>query len=690
MRFAIDTGGTFTDLLVEDDDGRLQMFKASTTPSDPIKGVLDALTLAAETRSVSLREMLSRGTALVYGTTHPINAIITGKAARTAFLTTAGHPDILRLREGGRTEPFNFTVEFPTPLVPRSLTWEVPGRIMADGRELEPLDEDRIVTIAGEMRNAGVQAVAVCLLWSVINPDHEQRIGQLLAKHLPGIDVTLSHELNPTLREYRRASSACIDASLKPMMSAYMDGLARRLTEAGFGGRVLVVTSQGGVVDASNAAKTPIHLINSGPSMAPVSGGFYAELDEGSETVIVADTGGTTYDVSLVRNGRLPMTRESWIGLPYRGHMTGFPTVDVKSVGAGGGSIAWIDDGGMLHVGPQSASSVPGPVCYGRGGTRPTLTDAAVVLGYVDPDFFLGGAMRLDAGAARRAIEMEIARPLGKSVEEAAVATVLLATENMVQAIFDITVNQGIDPRKAVLVGGGGAAGLNSVLIARRLEARRLLIPEVGAALSAAGAIMSDLKAQIHALNFTRTDRFDRDSVNETLDELERKARTFLDGPGKGALGGSLTFMAEARYPDQVWEIEVPGPASRFLTDRDVATFAEGFHRTHDEIFAVHDTGAAVEVLGWSVLVSAQLRQRDVPTILPPETAAAATGSRLAYFPDAGRVETRLRRFDAIATGEDVEGPAIIESSFTTVVVNPGAVATKRPSGSLSIDPGKA
>ncbi|MGO4831501.1 hydantoinase/oxoprolinase family protein, partial [Rhizobiaceae sp. 2RAB30] len=445
MRFAIDTGGTFTDLLVEDDEGRLQMFKAPTTPSDPIRGVLDALGLAAGSRGMELRELLSRGTALVYGTTHPINAIITGKAARTAFLTTAGHPDILRLREGGRTEPFNFSVEFPTPLVPRNLTWEVPGRILADGREHEPLDEARIVEIAGAMRDAGVEAVAVCLLWSVVNPDHERRVGRLLAEHLPDAAVTLSHELNPTLREYRRASSACIDASLKPMMSAYMDGLARRLEAAGFAGRVLVVTSQGGVVDASDAAKTPIHLINSGPSMAPVSGGFYAELDERCDTAIVADTGGTTYDVSLVRNGRLPMTRESWIGQPYRGHMTGFPTVDVKSVGAGGGSIAWIDDGGMLHVGPQSASSVPGPVCYGRGGTKPTLTDAAVALGYVDPDFFLGGAMRLDGAAARRAIATEIAEPLGMSVEEAAVAIMLLATENMVQAIFDITVNQGID-----------------------------------------------------------------------------------------------------------------------------------------------------------------------------------------------------------------------------------------------------
>jgi N-methylhydantoinase A len=689
MRFAIDTGGTFTDLLVEDDAGRISMFKASTTPADPIEGVLAALAKAAVGQGVELRRLLERGATMIYGTTHAINAIITGNTARTAFLTTRGHPDILVLREGGRSEPFNFTVPFPQPLVPRALTWEIGGRMLADGSEHEPLDEAGILATIAEMKAAGIEAVGICLLWSVVNPAHETRLAALLDEHMPGVAVTLSHDINPTLREYRRASSACINASLKPMMNVYFASLEERLRAAGFAGRLLVVTSQGGVMDAAEVAKAPIHLINSGPSMAPVSGGYFARLDEAADSAIIADTGGTTYDVSLIRRGEVPSTRETWIGQPFRGHMTGYPSVDVKSVGAGGGSIAWIDDGGMLHVGPQSAGSVPGPVCYGRGGEKPTVTDASVVLGYVDPDFFLGGSMPLDAAGARAAVESQVAGPLGVSVEEAALAILLVATENMVQAIVDITVNQGIDPRRAVLVGGGGAAGLNSVLIARRLESPRLLIPEAGAALSAAGAMMSDLTAQYHAHCFTTSAAFDFAAVNAVLEALEARAEAFLAGSRETVLSRALVFKAEARYPEQVWEIEVSVPVRRFQSQADVEALVQAFHKAHEEIFAVADREAGIEIVNWAIAVSARIRDDEVPR-LSASPAARGDGMRLAYFAGQGALPTKVRRFEAMMVGEIVEGPAIVESSFTTIVVNPGATAVRRDSGSLSIDPGRS
>jgi N-methylhydantoinase A len=689
MRFAVDTGGTFTDLLVEDDDGALHMFKAPTTPADPIRGVTDALGLAACNMDRPLADLLAASDTFIYGTTHAINAIITGNTARTAFLTTEGHPDVLVLREGGRAEPFNYTVPFPDPYIPRSLTWEVSGRMRPDGSELVPFDEAACRRVIVALRTAEVKAVAVCLLWSIVNPTHELRVAELLEAELPGVPYTLSHQINPTLREYRRASSACIDASLKPMMAAYMAVLEQRLRAAGFMGRVLVVTSQGGVMDAADVARAPIHLVNSGPSMAPVSGRHYAILDEGNDTAVVADTGGTTYDVSLVRRGRIPSTRETWIGQPFRGHMTGFPSVDVRSIGAGGGSIAWIDDGGMLHVGPSSAGAVPGPVCYGQGGTRPTVTDASLVLGYVDPDFFLGGAMKLDKQAAEAAIAHDVAQPLGLSLDEAAAAIVAIATENMVQAILDITVNQGIDPREAVLVGGGGAAGLNSVLIARRLETSRLLIPEVGAALSAAGALMSDLTAQFHATLFTRSAGFDHVRVNAVLDALERQARAFISGPGQGSREQTIRFWAEARYPEQVWELEVPLPSPRFAGPADVAALVEAFHRAHEDVFAIHDSGSGIEIVGWSVSVACRIRADEGGIMAATAANHMGDGTRMAYFPGHGRVPTQVRRFEALATGERIAGPAIIESSFTTVVVNPGAVAERRPSGSLSLDPGR-
>jgi N-methylhydantoinase A len=689
MRFAVDTGGTFTDLLVEDAAGTLRMFKAPTTPADPIRGVIDALQVAASELGRSLQSLLADGETFIYGTTHAINAIITGNTARTAFLTTEGHPDVLVLREGGRAEPFNYTVPYPEPYIPRSLTWEMPGRLRPDGSEFALFDDAACRRVIGEMKARDVQAVAVCLLWSIVNPAHELRVASLLEEALPGVPYTLSHQLNPTLREYRRASSACIDASLKPMMGAYMAGLTERLRGAGFAGRVLVVTSQGGVMDASDVAQAPIHLINSGPSMAPVSGRRFAALDEGSDTAVIADTGGTTYDVSLVRRGRIPWSRETWIGQPFRGHMTGFPSVDVRSIGAGGGSIAWIDDGGMLHVGPKSAGAVPGPVCYGQGGARPTVTDAALVLGYVDPAFFLGGSMQLDTAAAEEAITRDVAGPLGVTLDEAAAAIITVATENMVQAILDITVNQGIDPRDAVLVGGGGAAGLNSVQIARRLETPRLVIPEVGAALSAAGALMSDLTAQFHATVFTRSADFDYARVNAVLDALERKARSFIAGPGRGSLEQTVTFWAEARYPEQVWELEVKLPSARFAGPGDVAALTDAFHATHEDVFAIRDANSGIEIVGWSVSVACRIRDEAGGTLAASAAAGAGEGARAAYFPGHGRVPATLRRFETIAVGEKVAGPAIIESSFTTVVVNPGAVAERRPSGSLSIDPGR-
>ena len=688
MRFAVDTGGTFTDLLVEDAAGALHMFKAPTTPADPIQGVMDALQVAADGLGRTLPDLLGAGESFIYGTTHAINAIITGNTARTAFLTTEGHPDVLVLREGGRMEPFNYTVPYPEPYVPRSLTWEIPGRLRPDGSELAAFDAAASRRVIGELAARDVKAVAVCLLWSIVNPVHELAVAALLDEGLPGVPYTLSHRLNPTLREYRRASSACIDASLKPMMAAYMSGLTERLRGAGFAGRVLVVTSQGGVMDAADVARAPIHLINSGPSMAPVSGRHFSIIDEGNDTAVVADTGGTTYDVSLVRRGRIPWSRETWIGQPFRGHMTGFPSVDVRSIGAGGGSIAWIDEGGMLHVGPNSAGAVPGPVCYGHGGSKPTVTDAALVLGYIDAEFFLGGSMRLDLAGAAAAIEREVAAPLGLSVDEAASAMIAVATENMVQAILDITVNQGIDPREAVLVGGGGAAGLNSVLIARRLETPRLLIPEVGAALSAAGALMSDLTAQYHATLFTRSSAFDFVRVNAVLDTLEREARAFIDGPGHGSLEQTVTFWAEARYPEQVWELEVRLPHPRFRDAADVAALIQAFHATHEEVFAIRDANSGIEIVGWSVSVACRIRGRIGGSLAATALSGTGDGVREAFFPGVGRIPTVVRRFETIGPDEIVAGPAIIESSFTTVVVNPGATAQRRPSGSLSLDPG--
>ncbi|MDX6730938.1 MAG: N-methylhydantoinase, partial [Baekduia sp.] len=513
---------------------------------------------------------------------------------------------------------------------------------------------------------------------------NELRVGELLDQHLPGVPYTLSHRLNPTLREYRRASSCCIDASLKPLMSGYLVSLERRLAAAGFTGRVMMVTSNGGVLDAADVAGAPIHLINSGPAMAPVAGRFYAARAGGHGAAIVADAGGTTFDVTLVRDGRIPRTRETWIGRVHQGHITGFPSVDVTSVGSGGGSIAWVDEGGLLKVGPRSAGAQPGPACYGRGGVEPTLTDACAVLGYLDPERFLGGSMRLDLEAARDAIERGVAEPLGMRADEAAAGILRVTTEDMVHAIEQITVNQGIDPRETVLIGGGGAAGLNLVAIARRLGCAEVLIPETGAALSAAGALISDLSYEQARTYPTSTESFDFAGVGGVLAELTERCEDFATKTAPEA-PRELTYSMEARYPRQNWEIEVAIERS-WAEAGSVEALADAFHKAHEQLFAIAEPGSAIEILTWRVQVRARTRGIATHRVVAQAPLGGPARHRRVYHPDAGWVDSALADFDVLLDEAVLEGPAIIHSSFTTVVLDAGARGRRLADRTLHID----
>ncbi len=685
MRLAADTGGTFTDLVVEDGED-VRLYKASTTPQDPANGILDAIALAATDAGRGLADFLGSVELFIHGTTRAINAILTETTARTALLCTRGHPDMLLLREGGRTEPFNWSYGYPDPYIPRALTYEIAERIGSQGEVVQPLQEAAAIEVLQRIAREEVESVAVCLLWSIANPAHELALGRLLERHLPGVPYTLSHALNPTLREYRRASSTAIDASLKPLMTSYLDSLEERLRRAGFAGRLLMVTSSGGVVDAADMGAAPIHSINSGPAMAPIAGRHYAALDGLSENAVVADTGGTSYDVTLVRRGRIPVTRETWLGLEYEGHITGFPAVDVRSVGAGGGSIAWIDGGGLLHVGPQSAGAEPGPVCYQRGGTQPTVTDACVVLGYIDPDYFLGGEMELDGAGSQRAIAEQIAAPLRLDVNEAAAAIMAVATERMVQAIEEITVNQGVDPRSAVLVGGGGAAGLNAVAIARRLGSRRVVIPQAGAVLSARGALMSDLTSEYAAALFTGSNDFDHAGAQAVLDGLRARCEAFAQRNGAGG-EAEIEFVAEARYRHQVWQLDVRLREGKLDSAEHVGHLIEDFHSIHEEVYAVRDERAEIEVVNLRARVNCPLRGGVDDTVML-EHGHSSSGIRSVYFSGVGAVNAAILRLEAMAPGSQFAGPAIVESSFTTIVLNPGASAERTASGSLAIAPG--
>lgn len=689
MRFATDTGGTFTDLVIER-DGRLHLFKSPTVPSNPVEGVLGAFAVASEAFGMSREELLSQGRQFIHGTTHAINAIVTGRVAKTALLVSEGHPDILLLREGGREKPFDHTVRYQRAFIPRTRTFEVPGRLTAQGSELRPFDEEAVVRIAQQLRDDNVEAVAVSLLWSIIEPGHELKVEEILREHLPDVPVTLSHRLNPSLREYRRTIATAIDASLKPLMDRYIGGLEMAMKDAGFSGQVLVLTSQGTMVDADEIRRAPILALNSGPSMAPIAGHFVSATEATEHDAIVFDTGGTTFDVSLVRGGRVPFTHESWLGRPYQSDLTGFPSVDVKSVGAGGGSIAWVDDGGVLHVGPQSAGSVPGPVCYNAGGTEPTVSDAALVLGYIDPDYFLGGSIRLNMEAASVAISEKVAKPLGLSTEAAALAVLEVWTENMVQAITDITVNQGIDPTTACIIGGGGAAGLNAVRIAARMGCPTLLIPEVGAGLSAAGAVVSDVGRGYRRLFVTNSEEFDADGVRDTLAELKAQAEAFAEKVGASEAAIEIDYFAEARYAHQVWEIDVAISPDDLSKPDATDNLRAAFHDAHERIFAFRDEDSMVEVIAWRAQVRCEVAKTKELRIAGEAGGAGADRSRKAYFANVGLTEVPIHTFEKLMPEVVKTGPAIVESRFTSIVIPPGVTFRRSSSGNLVVEPGAA
>ncbi|MFO1147606.1 MAG: hydantoinase/oxoprolinase family protein [Alsobacter sp.] len=679
IHLACDVGGTFTDLVLQHAGGLL-VSKAPSTPHDPVDGVIAAVSEAARELGSDRKAVLSRAGTFVHATTRAINALLTGRTARTALLVTAGHRDILLLREGGRLNPYDSSVEFPKPYVPRSLTFEIPERIGSDGECVLALDEQAVERVAARLEDERVEAIAVCLLWSTVNPRHEQLIGEILARRLPGVPVTLSHRLNPVAREYRRASSASIDASLKPLLSGYLHDLEVRLRAEGFAGRLLMATSQGGMVEVERAVEAPIHVLMSGPAMAPLAGGRAARDDGAATTAIVTDTGGTSFDVSLVRDGRVPWTSESWIGPRFTGDMTGFPGVDVKSIGAGGGSIAVVDAFGLLRVGPESAGAVPGPVCYARGGTRVTVTDCALVLGILDPVHFLGGRMALDVAAACAAVADQIGGPLGLGVEEAAQAVLDLLTQTMVAAIEEITVVQGIDPARAVLVAGGGAAGFNAVAMARRLGCRMTIIPAPGAALSAVGAVTSDLIHTESRVRYLRTDDPDDALVARTLVELSAAARRFADEiPHEGQ--PHVEFWAEARYPQQTWEIPVAIPSTGFEIEPDVGRLAADFHAAHAALYAVNDPRSPVEVIAWRVRVGLPVRaDTGQPGCLP---VSGAGGYRRMFIAGAGWRDVPVHGFGGIEDDHAIVGPCLLEAPYTTVVVPEGIRGARRPSGSI-------
>jgi N-methylhydantoinase A len=697
FRVACDVGGTFTDVAVLASDGRLAVFKTPTTPDDQgLAGITAGIEMATRELSEPGRPLSAGTSVFVHATTRPLNAILEGQTARTAFLTTRGHRDVLVLREGGRSS-FRHHVAYPQPYVPRALTFEVPERVGPEGQVLLALDEDATRATLRELRDAEVEAIAVCLLWSVVNPAHEQAVGRLIEEELPGVPYSLSHRVNPIIREYRRASATAIDASLKPLISDYLARLEASLRDSGFDAEILCASCTGTMLPLADVAAAPIHAVQSGPALAPlaaikVAAGAAADGSRGaggeSESIVVLDVGGTSSDVTVVDRGELPLTSEFWLGERFSGHLLGLPAVEVKSIGAGGGSIAWLDAGGLLRVGPHSAGATPGPACYGNGGTEPTVTDAALVLGYLNPDYFLGGQIPLAPATATEAVTRAVAEPLGMDAVAAADAIFAVAIQQMTDAIEEITVSRGMDPRDAVIVAGGGAAGFAIDRVARELGVRAALIPRAAPVLAAYGGSVSPLACDFRRTHLTDTTAFDYAGVNALLTELEAEAEAFLADRVHEPGTSELAWYVGARYGHQRWEIEVPLGRSRFSGTDDVAALAERFHALHARLYAVSDDDQYVECVTWRV--RAGHRPEGTASVLRGEETAAPArnGSRAAYFRDHGWLDATVIGGSALTPGTQVRGPALIEEPATTIVIAPGSVLEVGTTGDFRLTPG--
>jgi len=682
FRISVDTGGTFTDVVIADARGIAAIGKALTTPARIFDGMRTAIEVAAQELGLSGKVLLSQSDMLIYGTTRATNAVVTKSTAKTAFLTTRGFRDILVLKEGGKYDPHDYSYDYPPPYIPRRYTFEIDERIDAQGNVVHPLDQNQAREVVCTLAERHFEAVAVCLLWSIANGRHENEIARLIEEELPGVPYTLSHELVPIVREYRRASTTAIDASLKPLMQRHLREMEADLRAAGFAGELLIGTSGGGCQHVTEVAGRPVTMLKSGPAMAPVAGKAYVTIEDLGRDAIVCDTGGTTFDVGLVRDGDLVYTRDSWLGRRWLGHMVAMSSVDVRSIGAGGGSIAWIDAGGLLRVGPQSAGAVPGPACYGAGGDQPTVTDACVVLGWFDPDYFNGGRMKLDAAAAHRVVE-KLANALGRSVPATAFAIITIANELMIKAIHEITVSEGVNPRESVIVAGGGAAGLNILPIARELGCATTILPKTASAMSACGMQYSDIVFEQTRSRVTMSGSFDLDGVNAALAEIDAaldRFRANLHGAERANV--HKEFLVEARYKSQVWELDTPLPVARFRTPKDVAALVEAFHTVHDRVYAVRDEQSEVECVNWRGRIAIRLSKPPKP--LRKRIAARKPkpwARRAAYFGPDDLRKTPVFRGSELLPGAVIAGPAIIEEPTTTIVVYPKMSASVSPSG---------
>jgi N-methylhydantoinase A len=673
-RIGIDVGGTFTDLAAVDEEGRVVIAKCASTPRDPSDGLMEGLGLLAAEVGTDLAGLLASTERIVHGTTVATNALLERKGARVGLLTTEGHRDIIEMREGLKDDRYNLRMPPPVPLVPRALRVGVRERMTAEGVVAIPLGAASLRAGIAALQRAKVDAVAVCYLHAYRNARHEALTGRAVAQRMPEAYVSLSSEVLPQIKEYERIWTTVVNAYVGPALSRYLTSLASRLKAAGYRGDVLIMQSHGGVAPIKESSRLAAGSVLSGPA-GGLAAGRYASKLVGEGNLITFDMGGTSTDIALLQRGEPQLTGEKTVGIAR----VALPSLDIHTLGAGGGSIAWVDPGGILHVGPESAGADPGPACYGKGGMAATVTDANVVLGYLDPANFLGGRIGLDARAAHTAVQ-KVATALKTEALAAAEGISKVVNTNMAEGIKIVSVRRGVDPRRFALVSFGGAAGLHITEVARLLEIRRVIVPSVAAVLSAWGMLATDLRYELVRSHVSEVSRLAPAALRRLFASMEADGRKRL-----GRFDGPVTVRRslDMRYGEQIFEIQVPldgvDVASPKLLDEIVARF----HRRHEELYAYSAQGQEVVVVNARVAVVGELPALSADSGVRQRRAAAAPGRRRVYL--GGWIEVPVHRMDELPAGFETKGPAIFESATTTVLAREGERVTVTPHGWLDL-----
>ena len=662
-RIGVDVGGTFTDMVLRDNAGAVRIFKSPSVPADPSEGVLGVLRLAAQQLDLPLSALLRDCALFVHGSTVATNTILEKKGARVGMLTTEGFRDSLEIRRGIRDNQWDHRAPFPQVLVPRYLRLPVRGRIGADGQELAPLDANDVDTAAKVFAAEGVESVAVCLFNSFLDGTHERGVGAQLAKSWPGKWVSLSSDVMPTMGEYERGSTAVVNAYIAPKVTSYLHALDEQLRQLGLPRSLLLLQSNGGAVSVDQVAARPVMLVLSGPAAGVGALKGCAAPGEAAN-LISMEIGGTSCDVMVMASGDVPVTD----ALVIDGYHLTTPSVEIHTVGAGGGTVAWVDDAGLLHVGPQGAGARPGPAAYGLGGEQPTVTDAQLVLGRLRPGPLAGGAVTLDGALARKAVESKLAKPLGLSVEAAAAGVIRLLEQNLLHAVERLSIERGHNPATFTLVAAGGAGPMHGAAVARALGCRRALLPRAAGAFCALGMLQSDVRQDYLQVFLADLDTVDTSLLEAGFAQIEARARDALARDGFDGAAAAIEREVDLRYDGQQWPVRVAIGATGF----DAAAARKAFETEHQRLFGHIQPGGRIDITALRVVGRGRLDWTPPAARSPQATPPKPRETRKVWIdPAHGWRDIPVYDGADLRPGCKLSGPLLIEERTTTAFVGP-------------------